>query len=272
MSFTLSNCIERINQVLNYPSLTYTDVSAFFDQAIAELNTSLHIGLRSITECISYLQENNVISSKPNVVVFADEFEGTGLIKAYSSTPTDGVKGYYDTTQKLYGIRQSNGTYYMSDEMYAIYNTLTSEGIKIYKAIMYAAPSNESDGLIAWAVTTEDDPLSLDLLNYIPNDWIVLFLIPYVCFKYSVRDGDTGALYSEEFVQGFQQLQQAYNVPSFVSLTSHAHLPAYKKDVMDNLNKLDIIVPTRAITEAMRSPAIVHATYGDFYDSNGWRY
>lgn len=265
MSFTLSNCIERINQVLNYPSLTYTDVSAFFDQAIAELNTSLHIGLRSITECMA-LNSNKNISNIPNVAVFSDSSEANNLIEALPNAPTDGKKYYYDTTQQLYGIRQKNGEYYMAKEMFAIYNTLTTSGIKTYKAVMYGSET------IAWAEHTSSDPLSLELTNYLPNDWIVLFLIPYVCFKYSVRDGDTGALYSEEFVQGFQQLQQAYNVPSFVPLVTHAHLPAYKKDVTDNLNKLNITVPTRAITEAMRTPAIVHATYGDFYDSNGWRY
>ena len=72
MEFTLSNCIDRINQILNYPSLTYDDVSAFFDQAIAELNTNLHIGLRSISECIT-LNNEDVLSTRPNVVVFTND-------------------------------------------------------------------------------------------------------------------------------------------------------------------------------------------------------
>jgi hypothetical protein len=265
MSFTLSNCIERINQVLNYPSLTYTDVSAFFDQAIAELNTSLHIGLRSITECMA-LNKNSNVSNLPNVIVFTNEIDASNLIPVFTSDPTYNAAYYYNSTKKLYGIRQTDGTYSMFNEIYAIYNTLTTAGIRVYKAIAYGTET------IAWAAHTEADPLGLNLADFLPNDWIVLFLIPYVCFKYSVRDGDTGALYSEEFVQGFQQLQQAYNVPSTVYLPSVAHLPAYTEDVKQLAQDLNTYVTTRAITENMRTPAIVKAVYSDFYDKNGWGY
>ena len=274
MEFTLSNCIDRINQILNYPSLTYDDVSAFFDQAISELNTNLHIGLRSISECIA-INNDDVLSTRPNVVIFTNEKDAQVPVKILASTPTDNTKYYYDSTQKLYGIRQTDGSYHMDSEIYAIYNTLTTEGIKVFKAIIYAQPSvGGVDGVIAWALSVKNDPLALNLLEYLPNDWIILFIIPYVCFKYSVRDGDTGALYSEEFTQGFQQLQQSYNVPSTVILATVADKKAYTPDVLHYLKSatLNIRVPVRAITEEMRTPLIAASVHSDFYDSNGWRY
>ena len=53
-TFTIADCISQINQALNYPSLTYEDISLYLDQAIAEINTNLHIGLRSFSHLISY--------------------------------------------------------------------------------------------------------------------------------------------------------------------------------------------------------------------------
>ena len=49
---TLSDCINRINQVLNYPSVGYVDIRHFFDQAIAELNTTFRIGLPLVSQMV----------------------------------------------------------------------------------------------------------------------------------------------------------------------------------------------------------------------------
>ena len=116
----------------------------------------------------------------------------------------------------------------------------------------------------------KDDILNFDLASYIAKDWIMLFLIPYVCYKYSVRDGDTGLLFSEEFSQGFQQLQNSFSVPSTVILNEVVGEPAYSQVVLENLETLNKIVTTRAILEKYKTKRYLNAVYDDFYNHGGW--
>ena len=132
----------------------------------------------------------------------------------------------------------------------------------VYKATMV----NLTSGL--W-LEIHDDVLNFDFTSYLAKDWIMLFLIPYVCYKYSVRDGDTGLLFSEEFSQGFQQLQNSFSVPSTVILNSVIGEPAYTNLIKNNLETLNKSVVTRAILEKYRVQRHLNAVYDDFYNHGG---
>lgn len=266
MKFTISDCISRINQALNYPSITYEDVSHFFDQAISELNTSLRIALPSVTE----MREEHTfdISSSPNVVPLtadpsSDSSISKVLVKPTESAPADVNIVYYANGQSylessLYILK--NGTWSAVDEAYGIYSV-----DRTYKAIPVA------NQYAVWRAIPATSVREFSLTEYLPVDWIVLFLIPYVCFKFAVRNGDNGALFSDEFTQGFQQLQTSYGVPNTVELSKVAHCPAYSELVKHNLNNLRKEVPVRAITEDMRIRNGVRAVYGGgLFENGGW--
>ena len=109
----------------------------------------------------------------------------------------------------------------------------------------------------------------LVLTNYLPTNWIILFLIPYVCYKYSIREGMDPGVFSEELTQCFQQLQESYDVRETVRLSDVAGKFAYTKQVEENLPDLNKEVPTRAIYDSMKVRRAINATYRDFYDG-GW--
>ena len=257
--FTLSDCIERINQILNYPSLSYSDISHFFDQAISELNTELHIGLRPISNIYkeasystAYAEHCIMLSSQPTseAITNSDTLSydsSTGLITYVDSN------GVSRTTSVLYGI-------------YATFDNDTKQPIRqMYRTVKVG-------GAIFWSPYEYVPEREINLADYLSTDWIILFLIPYVCFKYAVRNGDSGALYSEEFQQGFQQLQNSYDVPSFVNLVEYAGKPAYTEDVKNHIDNLKIQIPTRAIYDDMKTSRTIRAEYGGMYDRGGWGY
>lgn len=257
MKYTLSECIERINQNLNYPSISYEDIVIFLDQAIAELNTSLHIQIRPI----SYLTKNytNNVKPEPVVVLKAPPTSATLI----PTKQTAGLDHYYDTSRGLFKIK-IGGEWVERNQLYGISWSTENGSSTLYKAVVL---SNEA---IFWGKVETTSPTQYDLTEILPTDWITLFLIPYVCFKYTVRDGDNGTLYAEEFSNGFQQLQNAYDVPSKVHLPSVAHLPAYTEDVKSNLGNLNISIPTRAILQNMLHGRTVKPSYGSVYDNGGW--
>ena len=76
-------------------------------------------------------------------------------------------------------------------------------------------------------------------------------------------------VFSEELTQGFQQLQEAYDVRETVRLNEVADKYAYRKLVLENINNLSKEVPTRAIYESMKTKRAIQATYQDFYNG-GW--
>ena len=265
MQFTITDCISRINQALNYPALAYEDVSHFFDQAIAELNTSLRIGLPLVSEMRA--EHTFKISDDPNCIFIPSETVVSSIdaVSVLPEAPANGalpVVFYVDSTNALnstfYIYRE--GSWHTADVVYGIKPDRTS-----FQAIRIGNTA------AAWIEVPYNYLKDFSLTEYLPTDWIVLFLIPYVCFKFSVRNGDNGALFSDEFTQGFQQLQTSYNVPNVVELTTVAHLPAYNSIVKENLNDLRKKVTTRAITEDMRVRNGIQKVHGvSVYDHGGW--
>lgn len=264
--FTLSDCITRINQILNYPAITYTDISHFFDQAISELNTTFKIGLPLVSTMVS---ENKFdIDELSNVVLLPTAPSGSTFeIPTFSDSEelVDIDKVYFKTTDGLfYKYDRSLEKWTGWDTVYGIYidDAYT-------RTIHQAVPMYGAD-LAFWALVDETRLNDFELVTYIPEDWIILFLIPYVCFKTAVRDGSDGGLYHDEFTQGFQQLQTSYDVPHFVELSKVAHLPAYKAEVKKHITALNVKIPTRAVYDSMKVGNNILAEYGGFNSRGGW--
>jgi hypothetical protein len=263
--FTLSDCITRINQILNYPSITYTDISHFFDQAISELNTSLKIGLPLFSQMVD---ENRInIYEQSNLTLLENLPSGaaTEIPSGTKSEFTDTDKIYYCTDDyRFYKYDKYAQQWVAYKNMYGIYIDDNQN------RTVYTTMQLPTAGYAIWTPVVEDRLNDFDLNNYLPNDWLILCIIPYVCFKTTVRDGGNGALYSEEFVQGFQQLQTSYDVPNFVELSTVAHLPAYRPLVKENIAALNKKVPTRAIYDSMKVGNAIMPTYGGFNSRGGW--
>lgn len=260
MTLTLSDCMERINQALDYPAVEYSDISHFFDQAIAELNSALRIGIKPISYILKHyvpniLKESNAIS--------ISEAESKSSIPAYTANtlPND-CKYYFDTERKQFGLkRDSDFTYYNK-----IYGYISDYSVK---ARTFASTYYTSE-MILWTEYNTDPLLSIDLTNWLPVDVIILFIIPYVCHKFRLREGGEGNIFREEFVQGFQQIQTSYDIPNTVPLISVAGKTAYIEDVETNINNFNIEVPVRAIYDSMKIGNAVKPVYGGFYESGGW--
>ena len=255
MKYTLSDCIITINQVLNYPSLSYEDVSHFFDQAISEINSELNIGLRPISEIykesslkLEDLGDAIILSSAPNYEITtdttADVYFNRELGQIMYKTGSE-----YKSTSKLYGMLPG----YAGD-------TVNNQ---IWQTVFL---NNNA----YWTPYESVPSRNVDLTQYLPYDWIVLFLIPYVCFKYDIRDGGTGTIYADDFSNGFQQLRNSYDVPYFVNLSEQAGKKAYQHDIETHLPNINITIPTRAIYEDMKIGRSIRAVYGSMYDRGGW--
>lgn len=256
--YTFAKFTEDVNISLNYPAVSFDDIRLFLDQAISEVNTELHTSIKSVPTLIE--ENNRKVSAMLNIVVISDT---SATIPVYSED-TDEETFYYNSTEGkyvIYNAATDEHSYY--NELYGV---VLNNGVPNY----YKAARVWGSEAYAWFTDSFGSILECDLENYFTPDWIKLFLIPYVCFKYSVRDGDTGRLFNEEFSQGFQQLRKSYNVPFNVKLSKVAGLEAYRVDVENNLPNLNIMCPTRAITESMRNPQNVNASYRDFYDVGGF--
>lgn len=272
MKYTLNDVMARVNQVLNYPSISYEDIYHFFDQAIAELNTSLRIGVPNVSEMVS--EHTFTITERGDVVRLTSRPGNDTRIPRYSTleeAPSDGK-----TVDHIYVCGDSffNRKFYKWDgskwvethHLYAIYVDYASKNIE---KLAYSAVAISSE-IAIWVPIDYENVEEFDLQDYLTTDWWTLFVIPYVCFKFAVRNGDDGALFSDEFTQGFQQLQSSYHVPSEVELRYVAGHPAYAQLVQDNATNLTLKVKTRAITKSMRVGTSVRASYGGFYDVGGW--
>lgn len=259
MTYTLSDCIESINQILNYPSVTYGDISIYFDQAISELNTELHIGLRPIS--VLYNETADIYENITPLITLSKRPTGTAI------TSSSTASNIYCKDGTLYYLDLETNTFKEAKKVYGLYSTfdeVTHAPInEIYQTIVLGTYAY-------WTALEKYSERDVELTEYIPYDWIVLFLIPYVCFKYAIRNGDSGAAYAEDLSQGFQQLKKSYNVPSKVVIARYADKKAYRKDVTDNLSNLNKVVPTRAIFEDMKVDSIIPAEYDDFYSKGGW--
>lgn len=263
--FTLSNCITRINQILNYPAISYDDVSHFFDQAISELNTTFKIGIPLVSEMVAENQLN--IQDLPNVVLIKESSLGgaSDIIVTSDNNFTQTDRVYYNPIEnKFYKYNVLNATWCAYGIMYGVFVDNS------FKRVIYQAIPMPLTGTAYWSPVDETRTNDFDLINYLPVDFIILFIIPYVCFKFSVRDGNSGELYNEEWTQGFQQLQTSYDVPHFVNLSKVAHLPAYTNFVKKHIDMLGDKISTRAIYDSMKIGNNIAAQYGGFYENGGW--
>lgn len=269
MKFTMSDCVNRINQTLNYPSLTYGDVSHFFDQAVSELNTSLRIAVPSVSEMMS--EHSFRVTDNENVIQLTTLPGATDRIAHYSSyeeleaESNDSITaayvcGNYWIERKFY--RRDGSNWVVADKLYGIH--IADGEMSAFVAVAV------SRDLAVWVPVNNDTVAEFDLTAYFPMDWWILFIIPYVCFKFAVRNGDSGDLFRDEFTQGFQQLQTSYAVPNTVSLHTVAGHEAYKTLVEINASNLKVKVPTRAVFDSMRIADSTLPIYGGFYESGGW--
>lgn len=266
--FTLPECITRINQVLNYPAVSYVDVSHFFDQAISELNTTFKIGIPSVTQMID---ENRINIQELSNLTFIRTLP-TGTDKDIPVSDPSGFKDiskvYFNPEDyKVYKYDTVSANWVGFDKMYGLY--ISSSG----QRTLYETVTIFGIAAAVWAVVEESGVSNLDLNTYLPTDWIILFIIPYVCAKLAVRDGVVGDVYNEEYIQGFQQIQTSYDVPNFVKLADVAHLPAYSPVVESNLNNtVNLLsrIPTRAVYDTMKRGDAIKPQYGGFYTTGGW--
>lgn len=267
MKVTMNDIMNKVNQALNYPAISFNDVSHFFDMAISDLNTSLHTSLKPITHVIDVNRQSESQHAKEATVIIDSEVADG--IKSYHGLPPDDQKipYYYDLDKtgidKL-GIRQYDGTYKYFETIYGVKVDTETGDTKRYQS--FDAGSER----IVWIKDRNEDPLNINMLEFLPADWITLWLIPYVCFKYSSRDGGTATTFAEEYTQGFQQLQNAYDIREKVFLAKQAGRLAYKEDIEAHLPNLNIFCPTRAIYEHMKHGRAVAAKYGSMYDPGGW--
>lgn len=269
MKFTLNDCISRINQSLNYPAVAYEDIYHFFDQAIAELNTNLRIALPSVTEMRS--EHTFDVTNNEGLIRFSTRPTSTSTVKHSESIPLtspsssdgDGLYVCPNSDFNSHRFYKWNGSAWVRvPNLYGIY--IADASFETYVAVPITWE------IAAWAPVEKAHLVEFDLTEYLPLDWWVLFIIPYVCFKFAVRNGDSGELFVDEYTQGYQQLQSSYNVPNTVILSSVAGRPAYKNLVEQNLANLNTAVFTRAISEDMRVGNGIASVYGGFYETGGW--
>lgn len=260
--------MSRINQILNYPAVDYSDVSHFFDQAISELDTSLRIALPSVSEMCS---ENtfDVVNSEGTVKLNSKPTSATQVPTATHLPSNTNSDGYLyvcaDGNFAKRAFYKWDGTSWKNVKvLYGIYVDAQSE-LTTYSLV----PITSS--IAVWTPVDRSHLTAFDLTDYLPMDWWTLFIIPYVCFKFSVRNGDSGELFADEFTQGFQQLQSSYSVPNTVKLSEVAGKQAYTKLVEQHLSNLGTaVVFTRAIYEDMRVGNGIASVYGGFYENGGW--
>lgn len=306
---TLSEVIIYINKALNYPSVSITDIDLYFNQAFSEINTQLHIAIPSLEEmrisAIEAVSEyDNMIkgNTEPSSSETFPIFEGRG--EQYISPGELAPDPYYSVSPNNATLIRDGGAipwtpdvpseedetplvtdkYYYNpepleykgekhffykgnwfDKLYYIFFDNLRKKYRIYESVVIDNGYNA-----AWYEIYEN-PTDINLEDYLPKDWIFLFIIPYVCFKQAVRDGDQGVLFNNEMSVGFNQLRDCYHVPERVPLFKVAHLPAYTQLIKhrENVNFKEL-VPTRAIYDAYKIPKAIDAVYMDFYDKGGW--
>lgn len=272
MKYTLNDCLARINQVLNYPAVGYEDVYHFFDQAIAELNTNLRIALPSVSEMRS--EHTFDITEQENIVRLTERPDNVTIIPYYDTDlPANGPESGKGEGAYVCNGSFSDRAFYRwdgakwnrVDKLYGIFFNDDDWSLRTYIAVPITTT------VAVWTPVDRTHIEEFDLTDYLPVDWWTLFVIPYVCFKFSVRNGDSGELFADEFTQGYQQLQSSYHVPNVVVLTTVAGKPAYTEIVKQNINNLNIPVFTRAIYESMRVGNGIPSIYGGFYEAGDWR-
>lgn len=260
--FTANKFTEYVNHALNYPAIQFDDIRPFLDQAISEINTELHTSIVDVDTMERAAKE--AITSSPNIIM---------ITKEETSKPIPTTSRGPDGTTNAYYFSADDNAYFVYDMDLGIFDRYTElYGVVIENGTptIYTAGQVLATSIRYWYLDKMYSISDIDLENYFTSDWIKLFLVPYVAYKYSVRDGDTGRLFNEEFVQGFNQLRKSYNVPFQVILSTVADKFAYREDVTHHLPKLNIWNVTRAITQDMKNPMNVNAERIDFYDTGGF--
>lgn len=255
MSYTLRTTLNQINMALDFPSITIQDTQLYFDQAIEDLNSELHIAIPSITELVSSFGRK---VSKTRDIISITSTDITVEI------PT--VERLEDATTNVVLNQEDSSFYYKKNDKYIKANELYGinlETQKEYKA--YAAASS-----LGYWTLSEKDYLDIDLNDYLPTSAIVLYLIPYICAEYASKSGGNASLFNDKFTEGFLQIVKSYDIPSFVNLVDVAHLPAYHDLVIKHGSKLDTEVSTRAIYEDMKVNKTFHRESLEFYDRGGF--
>lgn len=268
MKLTLREVIDRVNLVLNYPSIAYEDVYHFFDHAIAELNTILKIAIPSVSE-MRKTHAFNTTAQSNTIELDPPPAYGT-LIPSVSEIPTDEPVG--SASKYVYFTSNENMIdrkfYVWNGSMWKPYEALYGIAFEGASMLTYVAFPQVNGAF--WKESEADLTLNFDLCAYMPMDWWILFVIPYVCFKFAVRNGDDGALYNSEFAQGLQQLQTSYDVPNTVVLSEVAGNPVYTNEVSQHLNALHTRTVTKAITDNMRVGNAISAIFDTSNSVGGW--
>lgn len=275
---TLSQFVDYVNKALNYPAVTVTDIDLYMDQAFSEINTQLHLSLPSLKVMRDEAASENrpeelysplkVDTVPPTSIQAAPEPDNTlisdGSDPDWAPYDPEDENVYFDSSL---GKFIYHGRYY--NEVYYMYFDENSQ-----KEIWYKTKTSLIDNPVtaAW-FRFYITPTELDLETYLPKDWIFLFLIPYVCFKQAVKDGDQGILFNNEMATGFNQLRDSYHIPERILAKDAIALPAYTglKELLKagTLNWYQWI-PTRAIYDIYKIPKAVDAVYMDFYNRGGW--
>lgn len=263
----LSKCLTYINTALNYPALTYLDINLFFDIAISELNTTLHTSIPSVSFMTEEFRQRVSKVEVNKVILKTDPALTNYIIPTDPENPLEnGIQAYYSgSTHKFYILDSYLQEYTEYDIIKAIF--INTAGIHLYQAVNYGSEA-------AWAEVPMDNLYECDLDDYLPDDWVLLWLIPYVCYKYTVRDGGTAQTFAEELSQGFQQLQETYDVPDKVILATVADKKAYlelvEKALQNEAPNLNVLVPTRAIYESMKHSRAITIDGHTIFDRGGF--
>lgn len=262
----LSETIQYINKALNYPALTYVDIDIFFDMAIAELNTTLHTSIPTIKFLVEDFK-HKVLKAEENKIILSSNPENNDFeIPVYDTeqTPSDTLPYYCNSSTKKFYILNKYSNSYTEHTLIKGVWVEDATHVHIYQSVYYGGTT------AIWMETAIDPTYECDISDIMPDDWVLLWLIPYVCYKYTARDGGTAQTFAEELTQGYQQLQETYDIPSKVILATYADKPIYKELVEKSLPNLNIFVPTKGIFENMKHSRNTNAIYGSMYDRGGF--
>lgn len=260
----LNTCIDYINKALNFPGQTLEDLDVFFDMAFAELNTTLHISIPTLSEQLKLFE--HFVSKNDVTVYINDDLEASPEIKVYSTLPNSQQEDViYVTSDRCFYTWDRGVSKYTKVTSRLIATHVIDGEVKHYMARVYSAAP-------LW-VTYKYDVEQYDLNNILTDDWILLWLIPYICFKYTVKDGGTATTFAEELSQGFQQLQESYNVPHKLTLATVADKLVYTEDVKECLEhnmSLNRLVETKLILKQMKHARGTIETFEDMFDRGGF--
>ena len=261
---TLNTFIEYINKALNYPAIKFVDVDMFINMAISELNTTLHISMPSIEKQMEIFKQYSAKEEYTEVVLKNDPLDPTYsdilCVEEGEIVPTT-TPFYFNLTDRHYYVyKRATGNYERQKGF--LRGIYVRDGIPEF----YNSASTVSEAY--WVSVEEID--DFEMSHFLPDEWVLLWMVPYACFKYTVRDGGTAQTFAEELQQGFQQLQETYNIPETVILATKSGWLAYADLTKEHLANLNIRVGTRAIYENMKHDRVSNGHYGSMYDSGGF--